>query len=112
MPLLTELRGTVRRDVPFIEGGWVDFFDDLTLATVDKAKSIENKANVDANLSILCEQIVDWNFYKTAEEKLPISVGSFKSLPIKVVTWLINEYISIANPKEEAEKKSDSPEIL
>lgn len=110
MPLLTELRKIVRLDVPFIEGAWVEFYDGLTLNDVEKTKDLSaNQEDLYKSMDVLASQINDWNFYKDAQNKLPINIETIKTLPIKVVTWMFESYAKLVTPDEQEVKKKELP---
>ncbi len=103
-----ELRNKVRVAVPFIEGAWVEFYDDTTVDAVQKAQTAQLSKDIIDNLSVIINQIAAWNF---ADEKgeLPITTHSLARFPMKLIKWLADEQgkmLQAINTQEEEQKKN------
>lgn len=104
-----ELRKIIRKDVSLIPGGWVEFLDDITMSSLTKAQDGTKTNNIDEMMSILVDQISDWNFSDAKGVTIPITLQGIKSLPMKLVTWLINTQTEIIKPPELEDKKKELP---
>lgn len=103
--LSKDLRNTVKKEVDFIPGAYVEFFDDITVGVFRKAQeSLENK-NIQGSLDIILTQIADWNFADEKEEKLPINIESLEKLPTKILVWLSNAQAEILNDIQSKKKE-------
>jgi hypothetical protein len=108
-----ELRGTVRKDVPFIKGAWVEFFDDITMDVIVKAQELNevNKSNILANLDVLVNQIAFWNFADQDGKLLDINIASIQKLPMKLLNWIATSQTEILKDmsKVDSDKKKELP---
>lgn len=107
--LSNDLRGIVRREVDFIPGAWVDFYDDVTVGQIRKAQKTQTE-NIDASLDLIISQIADWNFADGENKKLPVNIDSLSRLSSKILTWISTVQSEVLTQIES--KKKDSPENL
>lgn len=84
---------TVKKEVPMIEGGWVEFYDDLT--GEDQTYLVGIKDNEEGGYELTKRMIADWNFADEKEKKLDISVENIKRLSIKLQAWLATTATSV-----------------
>lgn len=103
-----ELRGRVKKEIPWIKNAWVEFYDDLLGETQSKISSASNQE--EAGYIGVVAMIADWNFANEKEEKLDITIENVRKLPIRVQKWIAETSTSIVNPEQEKEQKKDSPE--
>ncbi len=82
-----EIRGKVKKEIAFLPGAYVVFFDDITVDQVLKAQEAQNGQDMLSNMDILLGQIVEWNL---ADDNGPLEVNmeSIKRLPLKIITWI------------------------
>jgi hypothetical protein len=83
-----ELRNVVRKEVSFIPGAWVDFYDDIKIGMVTKAQRAKDSGDMTLTLEIIADQIADWNFADGENSHMPINLESIEKLPIKILLWL------------------------
>lgn len=103
-----ELRGRVKKTIPWIQNAWVEFYDDLLGETQAKISSASNQE--EAGYIGVVAMIADWNFGDEKGVKLDVSVENVRKLPIRVQKWLAETSTKIVNPEQEKEQKKDSPE--
>jgi len=103
----SEIRGSVKKDVPFLKGAWVEFWDDTTVGTMKKAQSLQDDSNIDTSLELLLSQIKSWNF-ADAEKILPINLESIEKLPVKLMTWLAQMQSEILAANQDKKKENSS----
>ena len=90
-----DVRRRVKKDIPTLEGAWVEFYDDLLTDDLQSIFSAtddlteEEKGN--RGYEFVRSLIADWNFADTDEKKLDISVDNLKRLPMKVQVFLAKE---------------------
>jgi hypothetical protein len=105
-----ELRKKIRKEVDFIPGAWVEFWDDITLDQARKAQDVLNSKSITTNLDIMVNQIVDWNFADAENKKLEVTIDNLAKLSIKLITWISTQERDILIPSiEEETKKKDLP---
>ena len=80
----SELRNKIRVNVPFIEGAWVEFYDDTTVDAVQKAQNAQASKDSADNLAVIINQIASWNFADDKGE-LPITTKSLARFPMKLI---------------------------
>lgn len=84
-----ELRGTVKKEVDFIPGAWVLFYDDLTVGSIQLAQQAKESGDVNASLSLMLAQIADWNFSDSEDGKtLPINLETMNKFSSKLLIWI------------------------
>ena len=104
----SDLRNKIRVNVPFIEGAWVEFYDDTTVDAVQKAQTAQASKDIADNLAVIINQIASWNFADDKGE-LPITVKSVSRFPMKLIKWLTDEQTKILqsmNKQDEDQKKN------
>lgn len=101
----TDVRKRIKKEVPTIEGAWVEFYDDFLAGEVQKLgsgkMSEEEKSN--RGYEFIRSLIADWNFSGPDEKKLEITVENIRKLPVKVQTFLAEAGTDVfkdAIPKE------------
>lgn len=108
-----ELRGTIKRDVPFLPGAWVSFYDDITPAMLEQAKAETERTGeaMNSDLLLLSQMIADWNFADEKGKRLDITVDNLKKLSLtKFLAWLINTQGEILKVMQAAAvSKKNSP---
>lgn len=90
----SDLRNKVRKEVPFIPGAWVDFYDDTTVQSVQKAQQAKDSQDIKDTLQIVLDQISAWNFSDEKGE-LPITFESLSKFPLKLVKWITEQQAEI-----------------
>ena len=105
--LSNDLRGKIKKDVPFIKDAFVVFYDDVTIQDVQKAQNAKGTDDITKNLDVVVSQIAEWNFTDNEGKDLPINTDSLTKLPLKLFKW-INECESelLSSPAIEEEKKN------
>lgn len=107
--LSSDLRNKIRKEVSFVSGAWVEFFDDITMDVVSKAQEASKESNnIETSLEIIVNQIADWNFADKDKNILPISVETLKKLPSKILFWFgetQKEILANINQTEDTKKK-------
>lgn len=98
-----DLRSVIRKEVPFIPGAWVDFWDSFIMADLEKAQSQTNP-DLKSGTDFLIKQISNWNF-TDGTNPLPITQTSFQLLTDKLVTWLFTAQKEVLESSKEDKKK-------
>ena len=101
-----DLRGIVKKDCPFIQGAWIEFFDDITVGTITLAQEAENNNDITKTLELLITQISNWNFADEQNQPLPIAIESLKKLPFKLIKWLSESLFAVMNEGQDSKKKT------
>jgi hypothetical protein len=104
-----ELRKTVRCNIDFIPGAWVEFYTDVTVGTIIDAQKISSK-NIESSLPVLISTVASWNLADANNVEIAITLEGFKLLPMRLLDWLnvkINNEV-FSNPNE-IDKKKDLP---
>lgn len=101
-----EYRNKIKKNVPSIDGAWVEFYDDVP-ASFNSEYEEKSKELSDENLVIwgVSRIVADWNFYADESNKVEISIDGINSLPYKVQRWLIKESTDIALTDNEEKKR-------
>lgn len=90
----TDVRKKTKKEIPTIEGGWVEFYDDLLteefqgLVNAPKGKELTDEEKGDRGYEFTKNMIADWNLCGKDEKKLEIAVETLKKLPVKVQVFL------------------------
>lgn len=103
-----DIRNKVRRDFPFVVGAWVEFWDDAIMRNVLQAQDASDKTSTKDALSIIVDQIADWNFSDETNTKVTVSIEAVELLGVKSLKWLSEtavEVTNIASQKADTEKK-------
>ena len=99
-----DIRKRIKRDVPTIEGAWVEFYDDFLAGEVQElGKAMSEEEKSDRGYEFIRSLIADWNFAGTDGKKLDITVENIKKLPVRVQTFLATAGADVfkdAIPKE------------
>lgn len=102
----SDLRNKVKVNVPFINGAWVEFYDDTTVDAVQKAQTAKASQDIADNLQVIVNQIAGWNFADDKGE-LAITTKTLTRFPIKLIKWLSEEQAKLlTSPEAENEKKN------
>lgn len=102
----SDIRGVVKKEIPFIAGAWVEFFDDVTVADIKLAQQAQDAQDIDKNLGFVIKQIANWNFIDGEGKDIPINVDGLSKLPFKVLKWLFTAVTEVlSNPEFEDKKK-------
>lgn len=102
-----ELRKTIKKDCPLIEGAYVEFWDDITAGDVKKAQTFKETNDLLLPMEMLLGQIIDWNFADETMTKLPLTIESLDKLPSKILTWLFEAQAAVL---QEVETKKKAPQ--
>lgn len=99
-----ELRNKVRKDIDYIEGAWVEFWDDVTIQAINEAQEAQKTGDTNSALRLVFNQIADWNL---ADEKgkLEITFDNMLRLPVKILTWMSTAQNDILKPVEDKKKE-------
>ncbi len=100
-----DIRNKVRREVDFLPGAWVEFYDDVTIDQLQKAQEVKKNANLLDGIDLVLSQIASWNFADETGKILEINKVNLGRLGSKLLRWLINAQASIINPEAEDPKK-------
>ncbi len=105
-----ELRGTIKKEIPFIEGAWVEFYDDMVVNDIILAQSVDvtKPDSFSMGLENFFKQVADWNFADKDGKALPVTFESFKLLPMKIITWMGEMQKEIMTPKVAGEEKKST----
>lgn len=103
-----DLRGKVRKEVSFLPGAWVVFFDDITAGDISAAQNAKDSQELDTNLALIFNGIAEWNFADEKGNILPVSIDSLKRLPLKFITWLATAQSEVMQNLTEDKKKESS----
>lgn len=103
--LSKDIRKVIRKEVDFLPGAWVDFYDSVTVGQVKQAQKAKDNQDIDTSLDIVIAQIADWNFADAKGEILPINKESIELLPLKILVWLGKVQEEILADLEEDKKK-------
>src|ERR1700690_4476831 len=84
----SSLRTTIKKEVPFIPGAYVLFYDSLTAADIKQAQILQAQEikNVDDSFSLLLAQVASWNF-TDGTNPLPLTIDSLSKFTTKLLTW-------------------------
>lgn len=87
---ITDIRKRIKKDVPLIEGAWVEFYDDITVNDMENAQKMsKDETTMDERLLFIASQIAGWNFADDNGD-LPINSDSLKLIPFKVLNWIVD----------------------
>jgi hypothetical protein len=104
--LTNNLRTVIRKDVPFIPGAWVGFWDSVTIGDIKHAQMKEGTvATIDGTIELLISQIAEWNF-KDGDKILPITKETFDLFSTKFIEWFSQMQAEILQVQTESKKKS------
>lgn len=108
--LANNLRTVIRKDVPFIPGAWVEFWDSITVGEVKQAQAMQEKEtkNIDDNLQLVIRQISGWNF-TDGTNPLPITIATFEQFSSKMLQWFAEAEAEVLNAQQENKKKEPEP---
>ena len=104
-----DLRVVVRKEVDFIPGAWVDFYDDLTMGDIKKAQDAKEAGDIFRSFDVLINQIADWNFADENKKILPITIDSLGKFPSRLLKWLVESEKEVVDLEREESKKKESP---
>lgn len=105
--LSNDIRGKIKKEVPFISGAFVTFFDDVTVEVITKAQSARNSEDILKNLDVVIAQIVEWNFSDGEGNILPLTTESLTKIPMKLLKWINETEAELINsPAIKEEKKN------
>lgn len=102
-----DLRNKVRQDFPFVQGAWVEFYDDITMGSALEINTSDASVSAQESLQLLVNQIADWNF-ADSNGKAEISIENLKKLGSAQIKWMmeqVQKVIEAANAVAEDEKK-------
>jgi hypothetical protein len=103
-----DIRKKIKKEVPTIEGAWVEFYDDLLAGEIQDFSGDINKMSEkekgNQGYEFVKTMISDWNFADLDEKKMEITVKNIRRLPLRVQGFLAETAGSIfesALPKKE-----------
>jgi len=102
-----EIRNVVRKNVDFLPGAWVDFYDDTTIEIIEKAQAAQATPDIKSGLQIVVSQIKGWNFADGDGKILEVSVDSLTRLSSKFINWLSTTEAELMNPAKIEDKKKE-----
>lgn len=105
--LSKDLRTVIRKEVDFIPGAWVDFFDSVTTGVIRKAQNAQKNESLEMSMEMLLQQIAGWNFAGEDKKVLPLTLESLDLLPIKLLTWIATAQQEIFTQEEDKKKDTD-----
>ena len=103
--LSKDLRTVIRKEVPFIPGAWVDFFDSITTGAIRKAQKAQKDQSMDLSMELLLSQIADWNFSGEDKKALSLTLDSLDLLPMKLLNWIAEAQGEILKGEEDKKKE-------
>lgn len=100
----SDIRGIIHKEVDFIPGAYVDFYDSPTIGAIKKAQQAQTTQDIDLSLGVILNQIADWNF---ADENgiLTVNMENLEKLPFKLLTWIAETQGAIIQDQATAKKK-------
>jgi hypothetical protein len=102
-----ELRGVVRKEIPFIPGAWVEFFDDVTGEAITSAEAAVASKDINQNYLLLLSQIKNWNFADQDNKPLAVTLENLKRLNSKFITWMSATQAEILTSEAADDKKKE-----
>ncbi len=103
------LRTVVEKEIPFLKGAFISFYDSPTAADLKKANQLKEDQDFDSSLDFILSQIADWNL-SDDNGKLEVNRENLERLPINVINWIAQAPAGII--KEHKDKKKESPSSL
>lgn len=100
------LRSIIRKEVPFIPGAYVDFYDSITVQDVRSAESLQANPNIDDSIALIISQVADWNFMD-GDSPLAITKESFSLFTTTLLQWFTTAQGEVL--KGEENKKKELP---
>ena len=101
MPVLKDVRKTIKVDLPSFEGGWVELYEGLLYGDL---KELEKETSeFTRGVKALELMIKDWNLTNEKGERLPVTEENLNLLPSKDLILLLKK---VAEFTEEEEKKN------
>jgi len=106
-----DLRSKIKENVPFLEGAWVEFYDDLTVADqkllqdsdfsklkkrldesyddfdVREKESLSKQSDTGRQLTL--NLVSSWNFADEKGNVVEVNLEIFKVLPLKLQRWIL-----------------------
>lgn len=102
--IFSSLRSTVRKDVPFLPGAWVEFWDSITIGEAKRARDLAKAPQLEATIGFILAQVANWNF-TDGTNPLPITPATFDTFSMKLLTWFSQMEADIMQEQNETKKK-------
>lgn len=94
---------TTVREVPFMKGAWVEFYDDVPANYNEQVKKFAKEPGK-LGAWIIKQLVADWNLFD-GDKKYEISEKAIEQLPPRLARWLIDRANDVLTNTGVEEKK-------